>query len=139
MALRNHRRNPGLRLLLDTHVALWAIADRPKLSDRARGLILAPSSEVFVSAASVWEIAIKHRLNRGHMPVSGAEATHYFAEAGDALLAVTAEHTAATENLPPIHTDPVDRILGAQAITEPLRLMTHDAAVARYGDMTPPL
>lgn len=128
-----------MRLLLDTHIALWAITDSPKLSDRARGLILAPSSEVFVSAASVWEIAIKHGLNRGHMPVSGAEAARYFTAAGYTLLTVTAEHAAATENLPPLHTDPFDRILIAQAITEPLRLVTHDATVARYGDMILPV
>lgn len=124
-----------MRLLLDTHIALWAITDSPKLPKHARDLILAPSSEVFVSAASIWEIAIKHNLNRGNMPVSGAEAARYFSEAGYTLLPVTAEHAAATETLPLHHADPFDRMLVAQAFTEPFRLVTHDGVVARYGDV----
>ena len=123
-----------MRLLLDTHIALWAITDSPKLPRQARELILAPSAEIYVSAASVWEIAIKHSLNRGNMPVSGAEATRYFTEAGYTLLPVTAEHAAATENLPMHHADPFDRMLVAQAFIEPLRLITHDEMGAKYGD-----
>lgn len=123
-----------MRLLLDTHIALWAITDSPRLSTRARELILAPASEIFVSAASVWEITIKHSLNRGNMPVSGAEAAR-----GYVLLPITADHAAATGTLPHIHADPFDRILIAQAITEPLRLMTCDATVAKYGDLMLPV
>ncbi|MGI2323673.1 MULTISPECIES: type II toxin-antitoxin system VapC family toxin [unclassified Methylococcus] len=128
-----------MRLLLDTHIALRAITDSPRLPARARELILAPASEIFVSAASVWEIAFKHTLNRGNMPVSGAEAARYFTEAGYVLLPITAEHAAATGTLPRLHADPFDRILIAQAITEPLRLMTCDATVAKYGDLMLPV
>ena len=123
-----------MKILLDTHIALWAITDSPKLSPRARELILSPQNEIHVSAASVWEIAIKHGLGRENMPVSGAEAKRYFEEAGYTLLAISADHAAATETLPPIHADPFDRVLVAQAQTEPLKLVTHDATVARYGD-----
>lgn len=123
-----------MRVLLDTHIALWAIADSPKLPMPAREIITLPATEVYVSAASVWEIAIKHSLGRGNMPIAGADALRYFTEAGYILLPVAAEHAAATEALPPIHADPFDRILVAQAFTEPLKLLTHDATVARYGD-----
>lgn len=123
-----------MRLLLDTHIALWAITDSPKLPKQVRELISMPATEVYVSAASVWEIAIKHSLGRNNMPVSGDQASRYFTEAGYSLLPVTAEHAAATEMLPPIHADPFDRMLVAQALTEPLRLVTHDANVAQYSN-----
>jgi PIN domain nuclease of toxin-antitoxin system len=84
-----------VRLLLDTHIALWAITDSPKLPRQIRELISMPATEAYFSAASVWEIAIKHRLGRNHMPVSGAEASRYFTESGYILLPVTAEHAAA--------------------------------------------
>ena len=123
-----------MRLLLDTHIALWALVDSPRLPSKARLLILAPDNEVVVSAASVWEIAIKHGLAKKNMPVSGAEAKSWFTRAGYTLLPVTADHAALVEELPPHHADPFDRILVAQALDEPLRLVTHDPTVARYSD-----
>ena len=123
-----------MRLLLDTHIALWALVDSPRLPAKARLLILAPDNEVVVSAASVWEIAIKHGLAKKNMPVSGAEAKSWFTRAGYTLLPVTADHAALVEELPPHHADPFDRILVAQALDEPLRLVTHDPKVARYSD-----
>jgi len=123
-----------VRLLLDTHIALWAITDNPKLSTRARKLVLAPENEIYVSAASVWEIAIKHALGRHTIPISGEEARCYFAEAGYISLPITDQHAAATVTLPPLHADPFDRLLVAQALTEPLILLTHDATVAGYSD-----
>lgn len=123
-----------MNLLLDTHVALWAIADSPRLSARARELIGAPHASVWVSAASVWEIAIKHSLGRGDMPVSGEEALRWFEASGYRLLAVEAHHAAAVESLAAHHHDPFDRLLVAQALVEPMRLLTHDATVARYSD-----
>jgi len=123
-----------MNLLLDTHVALWAIADSPRLSARAREWIESPRAVIWVSAATVWEIAIKHGLGRGDMPVSGQEALDYFRQAGYRLLAIAPEHAAAVAELPRHHQDPFDRLLVAQALTEPLRLLTHDPQVARYGD-----
>jgi PIN domain nuclease of toxin-antitoxin system len=123
-----------MNLLLDTHIALWAITDSPELSKAARDLILAPRATVWVSAASVWEIAIKHRLGRGDMPISGADAISHFRAAGYRLLPIEAEHCAATETLPPHHQDPFDRLLAAQAQVEPMRLLTRDPLLALYGD-----
>ena len=123
-----------MNLLLDTHVALWAITDSPRLNAQAREWIESPRATVWVSAATVWEIAIKHGLGRGDMPVSGQEALDYFRQSGYRLLAVQSEHAAAVETLPAHHADPFDRILIAQALTEPMRLLTHDSTVARYLD-----
>jgi PIN domain nuclease of toxin-antitoxin system len=126
-----------LRLLLDTHVALWAITDDARLPANIRDLIADAQNSVQVSAASIWEIAIKHGLARGSrndMPISGAEAAHFFRASGYGLLAISADHAAAVEALPPLHSDPFDRLLVAQALTEPLKLITHDAKVAAYSE-----
>lgn len=123
-----------MNLLLDTHVALWAITDSPRLPQTARELIVLPKTSVWISVASVWEIAIKYALKRGDMPVSGQDARRYFDASGYRLLSVEIEHVIAVEGLPAHHNDPFDRILVAQALAEPMRLMTHDAVVARYSD-----
>lgn len=123
-----------MNLLLDTHVALWAITDSPKLPENARELIQSPKSTVWISAASLWEIAIKHSLGRGEMPVSGQDAERYFRESGYRFLAIEAEHAMAVEGLANHHQDPFDRILVAQALVEPMRLITHDSQVALYSD-----
>lgn len=125
-----------MNLLLDTHVALWAITDSPKLPPKARDLIASPKTTVWVSAASVWEIAIKHALGRGDMPVSSQDAVRYFQDSGYRILPIEAEHAVAIEDLSPHHQDPFDRILVAQALVEPMRLMTHDPLVALYSDTT---
>ncbi len=123
-----------MNLLLDTHVALWAITDSPRLPARARELITSPRSSVWISAATIWEITIKHGLGRGDMPVSGQDALRYFRDSGYRLLAIEPEHAAAVADLAPHHQDPFDRMLLAQALTEPMRLITHDAMMARYSD-----
>lgn len=123
-----------MKLLLDTHIALWALVDSPRLPAQARDLILSPANSVTVSTTSVWEIAIKHSLGRGDMPISGQESLAYFRQAGYELLPIRPEHAAAVENLPPHHRDPFDRLLVAQALLEPLRLLTNDTNVARYSD-----
>ncbi|HEY1935503.1 MAG TPA: type II toxin-antitoxin system VapC family toxin [Acetobacteraceae bacterium] len=126
-----------MRLLLDTHVALWAIADAPRLPARARALIADPDNDIVVSAATIWEIAIKHALARGRpddMPISGQEALGYFRDAGFELLSIAPAHAAAVETLPRLHADPFDRVLVAQALATPLCLLTHDPQVARYSE-----
>jgi PIN domain nuclease of toxin-antitoxin system len=123
-----------LNLLLDTHVALWAITDSPKLPQKARELVESPKSAVWISAASVWEIAIKHALGRGDIPVSSQDAVRFFRESGYRFLPLEVEHAIAVGELPTHHQDPFDRILVAQALVEPMRLMTHDPMVARYSD-----
>ena len=122
------------RILLDTHIALWAVTGSGRLSATARQLIL-DAHEVQVSAASVWEIAITHALGRGDMPVSSEQALQAFRDSGYALLAIKPEHAVRVADLPAIHADPFDRLLIAQAVTEPLRLLTADTALLRYGEM----
>ena len=124
-----------MRLLLDTHLALWSVNDPARLASGERRLIEA-SERVIVSAVSVWEIAIKHARPKGRpddMPLSGHEALDDFIRAGFTLLPVTAAHAAAVDDLPPLHGDPFDRMLLAQALTEPLRLLTRDVRLAEYG------
>ena len=126
-----------MNLLLDTHIALWAVYDHPRLPGKARELITDMNNEVAVSAASIWEIAIKHAITRRGaraMPVSASDAMSLFKTAGYHLLAITPSHAAAVDGLAPLHADPFDRMLAAQALSEPLRLVTHDPAVAQYSD-----
>jgi len=125
-----------VRLLLDTHVALWALTDDPRLSNKARALIADMGNVVFVSAASVWEVAIKHGLARGRpgdMPLSGDDALRHFTAAGYQFLPVSPLHAAAVKSLPRLHEDPFDRMLLAQAIMEPLSLLTRDPRILAYG------
>ena len=123
-----------MNLLLDTHVALWAITDSPKLPQKARELIQSPKTTVWISSASMWEIAIKHALGKDDKPVSSQDAMCYFRESGYRFLAIDVEHAVAVEELAAHHHDPFDRILVAQALVEPMRLMTHDPLVALYSD-----
>jgi PIN domain nuclease of toxin-antitoxin system len=121
----------NVRILLDTHIALWAVAGSRRLSPQARQTILA-ADEVYVSTATVWEIAIKHALGKGDMPVAAGQALQAFRDAGYELLDVKPEHAVGVEDLPPIHRDPFDRLLVAQAMGEPLTLLTGDPGVAQY-------
>jgi PIN domain nuclease of toxin-antitoxin system len=119
-----------MRLLLDTQVFMWSVLDSRQLKAAARGY-LASAEVVYVSAASIWEIAIKTRLGK---MTGDPEA---FAAAIDASgfreLPVTARHAAAVAKLPLHHADPFDRMLLAQAFLEPLRLVTVDKALVVYG------
>jgi PIN domain nuclease of toxin-antitoxin system len=120
------------RVLLDTHIALWAVTGSRRLSRKSQQFIL-DAEEVHVSAATLWEIAIKHALGKGDMPVSSAQALQAFRDAGYALLVVKPEHAVRVEALPSIHSDPFDRLLVAQAQFEPMTLMTSDRLVGQYG------
>ena len=121
-----------MRLLLDTHVFLWAVSGSRQLTPKIRAVIKG-ADEVFVSAASIWEIAIKVRLGKLEAdPVAMVEAIE---ESGFKELPVRAAHAAHVANLPLLHADPFDRLLIAQAVTEPLRLLTADAGLARYSEL----
>ena len=121
-----------MQILLDTHIVLWALADDPALPDEARSLISDERNGLWVSAVSIWEISIKHSLSRSDMPLSGKDALGYCQVAGYRWLDVRPEHAVAVEDLPRIHADPFDRLLIAQALMEPLKLLTHDVVIARY-------
>lgn len=118
------------RLLLDTHLLLWAVSAPHKLSVATRKRI--DACEVFVSAASIWEVSIKAAI--GKLDADPAALLAEIEPAGFRLLPVTGEHAAAVALLPPVHNDPFDRMLVAQAKTEPLLLLTNDAALAAYGE-----
>jgi PIN domain nuclease of toxin-antitoxin system len=123
-------------LLLDTHIALWAVTDDLHLSEAARALIVEPANEVFISVAAIWEITIKHALRRrvSAMPVSAQTALHDFLAAGFLMLDIVPAHVLALEALPGLHGDPFDRIMVAQALSTPLRLLTRDTKIAAYSD-----
>lgn len=127
-----------MRLLLDTHIALWAVTAHPSMPARATELILSADA-VFVSAASIWEISIKHALKPAQMSISGPQALGEFQAAGFSLLAISPVHAAAVDRLAAHHRDPFDRMLLAQAIHEPLRLLTCDQQLAAYSELVLPV
>jgi len=125
-----------LRRLLDTHVALWAVTLDPRLPREVERLIRDPSVDVYLSAASLWEVAIKSSLpgpRAGGMPVSAGDLAHWLARTDIEVLPVTEAHALAVETLPRLHGDTFDRLLVAQALCEPMTLITHDKALAGYG------
>ena len=121
-----------MNLLLDTHVLLWAAAASRRLPDDARALIEDSGNELIFSAASLWEIAIKNRLGREEFSVEPRLLRRGLLENGYVELPVTGAHAVAVDLLPPIHKDPFDRILVAQAQIEGITLLTADEVVARY-------
>jgi len=121
-----------MRVLLDTHVFLWAVAGSPLLKPAARGLIEA-ADEVYVSAASIWEVAIKSRL--GKIEADPVELTGAIEASGFMHLPVTAVHAAGVGALELHHNDPFDRLLIAQALAEPLKLLTADGVLTQYSDV----
>lgn len=121
-----------MRLLLDTHVYLWFLADSPKLTRKARQRI-ARADEVLVSAASIWEATIKAGL--GKLDVDPAELVDGIEASGFAELPVAALHAARVAVVARAHRDPFDRLLLAQAIEEPLRFLTADDALASYSEL----
>lgn len=121
-----------MRILLDTHVYLWHTNNDKKLSKKARTLI-DNATEVYVSSASIWESVIKIKL--GKLDVSLDELVMAITSSGFIQLPITAEHAAAVGNLPDYHKDPFDRILIAQAITEPLTFLTADESLRDYSDL----
>jgi PIN domain nuclease of toxin-antitoxin system len=120
-----------VKLLLDTHIALWAVADDANLSKLARELILAAQNEIFFSAVSTWEIATKRSIG-GDIPCTASQAEEDFLASGYRPLSVTPQHTIAVEKLPLLHKDPFDRLLIAQALSEPMYLVTHDEKIGQY-------
>jgi PIN domain nuclease of toxin-antitoxin system len=118
-----------MRLLLDTHIYLWVVTDDPKLSKAARKLI-SDADDVFVSSASIWEASIKAGL--GKLDADINQLVSAIEESGFSELPVRAVHAAMVRDLPDIHRDPFDRLLVAQAMCEPLRLVTADSHLAGY-------
>jgi PIN domain nuclease of toxin-antitoxin system len=121
-----------MKLLLDTHLLLWAAGEPDRLSAAASALIDHPNNELLFSAASIWEITIKHGLGRNDFRVNARLLRRGLLDNGYSELPIASDHAVALDCLPPIHKDPFDRILIAQATTEGITLLTTDSLVAQY-------
>jgi len=124
-----------MRLLVDTHLLLWATARSRRLPKEARQLLEDPANEIFFSAASLWEIVIKAALRKPDFKADVALLRPALAEMGFAELPVSGAHAERLASLPPLHEDPFDRMLVAQSLAEPLVLLTNDGVLAGYGDV----
>ena len=122
-----------MRILLDTHLLLWWLASSRQLSRQAEQIIADPENEVYVSAASIWELSIKEALGRIHGNPIEIEAA--LEPSGFIPLPITGKHAAHVSQLPLYHRDPFDRILIAQSMVEPLKFLTHDRPLAQYGEI----
>ncbi len=121
-----------MKLLLDTHLLLWAAGEPKRLSRQARALIEKADNELLFSAASLWEVAIKRGLGRDDFQVDVRLLRRGLLDNGYSELPIVSDHVVATESLPPLHKDPFDRILVAQATVEGITLLTVDSQVAQY-------
>jgi PIN domain nuclease of toxin-antitoxin system len=122
-----------MKILLDTHLLIWAMADSGRLPAAARELLEVPENELLFSAVSIWEIAIKFQRNRPDFTVEPHLFRRGLLDNGYTELPVTGVHAAAVAALPERHKDPFDRLLLAQAATEGFLLLTSDALLAQYG------
>jgi len=122
-----------MKLLLDTHILLWWLANDPALPPLGRQLIADPNHAVFLSAVTLWEIWLKHSIGKLTLPVDFEER---LAKEQFESLPLAAAHTKAVASLPWIHRDPFDRMLVAQAMTANLKLLTVNDTLASYGSMT---
>jgi PIN domain nuclease of toxin-antitoxin system len=121
-----------VKLLLDTQILLWAAGQPERLSAAARKLLNLPHHELLFSAASLWEIAIKNTLGREDFRVDPRLLRRGLLDNGYTELPVTSQHAVSIDSLPPLHKDPFDRLLLAQALSEGITLLTGDAQLARY-------
>lgn len=121
-----------MKVLLDTHILLWAAADSASLSEKAREILLSGAAELHFSAASIWEVAIKMGLGRPDFAVDPRQLRRGLLSNGYLELPITGEHAVEVSELEDLHKDPFDRILIAQAKVEGLQLVTADKLVAKY-------
>lgn len=124
-----------MRILLDTHILLWALAEPKKLSRETRARLKDPEAEVLFSAASIWEVAIKAQLGRTSFSARPLEIAEAAKASGFSELPVRAEAAALVAELPMHHRDPFDRLLIAQAMAEPARFCTVDSALKPYSNL----
>jgi PIN domain nuclease of toxin-antitoxin system len=121
-----------MKVLLDTHLLLWAAGQPKKLPAAARKMIANPRNELFFSAVSLWEIAIKRSFGRSDLRADPHLLRRGLLDNDYTELAITADHALAVDGLPSIHNDPFDRMLVAQATVEGFTLLTHDTAIGKY-------
>ena len=128
-----------MNLLLDTHIAIWALNDDEALSERARELILDPNNVIYYSPVSVWEVMLKHERHPDNIPFDETDFSEACKEAGFIPLSLSDRHVLAVRTLSraagcKAHSDPFDRLLIAQAKADNLSLMTHDALIPDNGE-----
>lgn len=126
-----------MNLLLDTHIAIWALNDDPQLSPKGRKLLLDPGNTIYYSTVSVWEVLLKHAKNPVNLELSASDFSKYCRQAGFYPLSFSDKHILAVETLKRIehakeHNDPFDRLLLAQAKLEKLSFVTHDSLIPDY-------
>jgi PIN domain nuclease of toxin-antitoxin system len=121
-----------MKFLLDTHLLLWAAGEPRRLSKQARTLIANPGNDLLFSAASLWEVVIKSGLDRDDFKVDARLLRRGLLDNGYSELPVISDHVVAIDSLPPLHKDPFDRILVAQATVEGVTLLTIDSLVSQY-------
>ncbi|HEV3037224.1 MAG TPA: type II toxin-antitoxin system VapC family toxin [Candidatus Angelobacter sp.] len=121
-----------MKILLDTHVLLWAAGEPNRLSTAARKLIEDKENELLFSAASIWEVIIKRGLGREDFKVDARLLRRGLLDNGYDELPILSDHLVAIDSLPPIHKDPFDRLLVAQATVEGVTFLTNDSLVAQY-------
>jgi len=122
-----------MNLLIDTHLLLWASANRSKLPREAEEQIANPANALWFSAASIWEVAIKRALDKPGFRIEAGPLRAGLLSAGYDELAIEGRHVLSLTGLPPHHADPFDRLLVAQAIAEGMTLLTADRELAAYG------
>jgi PIN domain nuclease of toxin-antitoxin system len=121
-----------MKLLLDTHILLWMVRDSSQLPGAARRLIGNEDNSLVFSVASLWEIAIKSGLGRSDFNIDSRALRRVLLDEGHEELIMTGEHAVAICGLPPIHNDPFDRLLVAQAMVEGITLLTADRKISEY-------
>ena len=124
-----------MKILLDTHIAIWALIDSPRLSQKARDLILEPDNTIYYSVVSVWEVLLKHAVHPDSVDLTSELFAKRCKDAGFETLELRESHVVAVSAFPNEvdgHKDPFDRLLLAQAMTENMRLLTHDSKLPLY-------
>jgi PIN domain nuclease of toxin-antitoxin system len=123
-----------MRILFDTHALIWFLTDSKKLPKKVRSLLLSPDSELYFSSVSILEVAIKHALKPECMPCLPEEVRDDSYASRIRELPFASGHAQITGKLPWLHRDPFDRMLVAQAMSEGMKLLSHDDQVIRYGE-----
>lgn len=124
----------AMRYLVDTHVLIWAVANTARLSATAKDILSNPSNEFYFSAASIWEIALKHSKHPLDIPLSAQDAKREFLDAGFRELRIDSDAAATVSDLPLIHGDPFDRLLISQSRRSGMLFITHDHLIEPYGE-----
>jgi PIN domain nuclease of toxin-antitoxin system len=128
-----------MKILLDTHIILWALTDNPKLSNKARDMILDESNEIFYSTASVWETTIKYMSKPDRIRISGNQLSDFCTKMGYKMIPIADNHvkmldTLVYHNKFQDHNDPFDRIMLSQAKAENMHFLTHDSKISLYNE-----